>query len=74
MADNRKKEKNNGNGGAKVIPMICQSTGCKERPKRANFCNEHFIWYKEGLITTEGVRAKDFDKKYQHFLRRQKAA
>ena len=60
--------------GAKVVSLVCTSHECSEKPKRAGFCNEHFTWFKEGLITKTGERAKDFDKKYQHFLRRSSEA
>jgi hypothetical protein len=52
----------------------CVSEGCKANPERANFCNEHYTWFKEGLITMDGYRAKDFDKKYHDWLRRSKNA
>jgi hypothetical protein len=48
----------------------CVGEGCKSRPQRAGFCNEHYEWFKEGLITLEGYRARDFDKKYHAWLRR----
>ena len=60
--------------GGQVISMRCKSHECSEKPKRAGFCNEHFDWFKEGLITKTGERAKDFDKKYQPFLQRVKEA
>ena len=54
-----------------VIPLAsarCASEGCKAKPTRAGFCEEHFEWFKAGLITKEGHRALDFAKKYQHFM------
>ncbi|MEI7973953.1 MAG: hypothetical protein WCH11_06260 [Bdellovibrio sp.] len=51
-------------------PVQCISEDCKRKPSRAGFCDEHFTWFKEGLITADGGRAKDFDKKYHHWLRR----
>jgi len=61
-----------------VIPLKaekCASEECKKKPERAGFCNEHYVWFKEGLLTIDGYRAKDFDKKYHAWLRRtQKAA
>ncbi len=62
---------------AKVIPIgsnKCTFDECKAKPARAGFCDEHFTWFKEGLITKEGHRSPDFDKKYQAFARRKKAA
>jgi hypothetical protein len=52
----------------------CQADGCKSKPARAGFCEEHFDWFKAGLITKEGHRAMDFDKKYQHYLASKKKA
>jgi hypothetical protein len=52
----------------------CTAEGCKKKPDRAGFCGEHYMWFKEGLITLEGYRAKDFDKKYNAFLQRAKKA
>lgn len=51
--------------------MKCKAEGCKKKPERADFCSEHYLWFKEGLITAEGYHAKDFDKKYQIFLKHQ---
>lgn len=52
----------------------CTAEGCKSKHTRAGFCNEHFDWFKAGLITKEGKPAMDFDKKYQHFLQAKKKA
>ena len=61
---------------AKVInlnPLKCTAEECKTAPDKAGFCQEHFTWFKEGLITVQGSRAKDFDKKYHAWLRRKSA-
>ena len=50
----------------------CTAEGCKKNPERAGFCIEHYAWFKEGLITMEGYRAKDFDKKYHAYMNRSK--
>ena len=53
----------------------CVGEGCKAKPARAGFCDEHYTWFKEGLMTIDGYRAKDFDKKYHAWqLRKSKAA
>ncbi|HEX4925522.1 MAG TPA: hypothetical protein VFV50_15620 [Bdellovibrionales bacterium] len=45
----------------------CLAEGCSKNAERAEFCTEHFRWFKLGLITRTGARAKDFDKKFiQH--------
>ncbi|MCE3010387.1 MAG: hypothetical protein LW875_07230 [Proteobacteria bacterium] len=59
-----------------VIPLHsskCNAEGCKAKPSRASFCEEHYTWFKEGLITLQGDKAKDFDKKYHAFMRRKSA-
>ena len=52
----------------------CSEESCKGKGIRAGFCPEHFTWYKEGLLTTEGQRPRDFDKKFQAFTHRKKRA
>lgn len=51
----------------------CTAENCKAKPDRAGFCGEHYGWFKEGLLTLEGYKAKDFDKKYHAFMRRKAA-
>jgi hypothetical protein len=51
----------------------CVAEECKSKPARAGFCEEHYTWFKEGLITMDGYKAKDFDKKYHAWLRRKSA-
>ncbi len=55
------------------IASNCKCEGCKKKASRANFCDEHFVWFKEGLITKEGVRPRDFDKKHQDWMARKAA-
>ena len=45
----------------------CCAEDCKKKPEKANFCAEHFDWFKAGLITREGMKASDFDKKFYHY-------
>ena len=61
-------------GNVVHLPTRCPAEGCGKKPQRAGFCSDHFTWFKEGLISRSGEKAKDFDKKYQAYLRRQKAA
>lgn len=42
---------------------FCITEGCKKSAERAEFCTEHFSWFKIGLITKRGAKAKDFEKK-----------
>lgn len=55
----------------KVISMDdyrCKSEGCKAKSTKAQFCGEHFEWFKAGLITKDGARAQDFEKKYYQYI------
>jgi hypothetical protein len=61
-----KKEANN----VVSLPTNCTAEGCKKRPEVAGFCDEHFVWFKEGMITKEGKKPSDFDKKFVSFLKR----
>jgi hypothetical protein len=74
MSDDKKQgakpDKSKSQGGGDVLILKCACDGCTTRPTRAQFCDSHYLWFKEGLITKEGHKAKDYDKKYQHFMRR----
>ncbi len=68
MADKKNENKDN------VIQLSnekCIAEGCKDRSHRAGFCNTHYAWFKEGLLTAEGYHAKDFDKKHALYMNRQ---
>ena len=61
------------NPQGKVAPIKaegCVAEGCKIKPSRAGFCEEHYIWFKEGLVTKDGRRPVDFDKKFFNFQQR----
>ncbi len=63
----------NQNQPSNVIPLSsvqCKAEGCKKKHVKASFCDEHYEWFKMGLITLEGYKAKDYDKKYSEFLRK----
>ena len=53
------------------LPSRCPV--CNKKASRINFCDEHFLWFKEGLINRQGEKPKDFDKKYQLFMRKKAA-
>ena len=55
-----------------ALPGMCMAEECKQKSVKANFCMEHFDWFKEGLITKEGRRPSDFDKKLSDYNRRKK--
>lgn len=64
-------------GGDNVVgigSLTCCVDKCKGKNERMNFCSEHYMWFKEGLINKKGVRPSDFDKKYQAFMMKNKKA
>ena len=46
---------------------VCKCDSCKKEQARFSFCGEHYEWFKFGLITKEGRKVMDFDKKFGHF-------
>ncbi len=72
-----KKQKNEGGGPGPQQNVVsidrCKAPDCKSRAKRASFCEEHYKWFKFGLITKSGEKPKDFDKKYLDFQKHQAA-
>lgn len=74
MADQKKNSKQA--GGDNVIQMVakCKAEGCSKKSEKADFCIEHFEWFKEGLVTKEGKHPIDFDRKLYYFNRRKSAA
>ncbi len=61
-------------GGGNVIPLSkCKAEGCSKKSEKMDFCNEHYDWFKFGLITKEGKKPTDFDKKFQAY-KKHKAA
>ena len=55
------------------ISAHCCAEGCKKTQAKLTYCEEHFTWFKEGLINKKGERPNDFDKKYQQFMRKKAA-
>lgn len=45
----------------------CKCTGCTKNEMRFTFCEEHYEWFKFGLITKEGKKVGDFDRKSEHY-------
>jgi len=57
-----------------VVPLSrCACDGCNKKQELQNFCKEHFDWFKWGMLTKEGKKPVDFDKKYQAFMRNKAA-
>ncbi len=56
------------------IPSACKADGCKKKSDKMDFCNEHYDWFKFGLITRDGAKPIDFDKKMQSYMKHKKVA
>ncbi|HVK59901.1 MAG TPA: hypothetical protein VM432_00050 [Bdellovibrionales bacterium] len=50
-----------------AMPTRCACDGCSKKSELQNFCAEHYDWFKFGLITKEGKKPIDFDKKFMAF-------
>ena len=49
------------------VPGGCFSWGCKKEAKRFNFCDEHYEFFKFGLIKKSGEFVPDYEKKIEHY-------
>jgi hypothetical protein len=58
------------NDNVVAMNVNCCVEKCGKKASRMNFCPEHYMWFKEGLVNKKGVRPSDFDKKYQAFINR----
>ena len=77
MAKKESAKGGNPGGGDNVVAManaVCCVEKCGKKADKMNFCPEHYMWFKEGLISRTGLRPSDFDKKYQAYMMRQKKA
>ena len=64
MSENKKLEKQIPGNVVSLGSHACKAEGCKAKPSRAEFCEEHFDWFKASLINKNGQRVPDFDKKF----------
>ena len=55
-----------------AVTSTCCVEKCGKKGDRMNFCPEHYMWFKEGLVNKKGQRPSDFDKKYQDWMTRTK--
>ena len=62
--------------GATILQLGggCLADTCKKKSEKAGFCMEHFDWFKEGLITKEGRKPSDFEKKFFSYQQRRRPA
>lgn len=56
-----------------TAPERCPAESCGKKPQRMHFCEEHFNWFKAGLVNRMGERPSDFDKKYQSYKQKKSA-
>jgi hypothetical protein len=54
-------------GGHNPGPDGCHAHGCKAKAHLFNFCDEHYDWFKFGLIKKTGEHVSDFEKKFGHY-------
>jgi hypothetical protein len=47
---------------------LCKCSGCKKAEARFTFCEEHYEWFKFGLISKKGQKVSDFDRKWDHYI------
>jgi hypothetical protein len=64
-----KKEQTNTASAPTANSGYCIADGCKKSTELAEFCGSHFVWFKLGLITKKGAKAKDFEKKLSQLNR-----
>lgn len=66
-AQPKKKKHQEPNNVVQINFNKCLMEDCNSKPKKLNFCDEHYAWYKFGVINKEGKKPKDFDKKLLAF-------
>lgn len=79
MSTKLKHQQQNAAAGGNVVsmPSKCSAEGCSQKGEltvgEKGFCKEHYDWFKFGLLTKEGKRPVDFDKKFQAYKKRHAA-
>lgn len=63
-----------GGGDNVVVLDKCKAPDCKSKSAQMGFCKEHFDWFKFGLLTKEGKKPIDFDKKMIAYQKHKSAA
>lgn len=56
-----------------ALPSRCSAESCSKKSELMSFCKEHYDWFKFGLLTKEGKRPVDFDKKYLAYQKKHAA-
>jgi|JI61114BRNA_FD_contig_21_6251717_length_636_multi_6_in_0_out_0_1 hypothetical protein len=70
MSETKKLEKQIPNNVISISSGLCKGEGCKSKSTRADFCEQHFTWFKDGLINGQGQKVPDFDKKHHAWAAR----
>ena len=47
---------------------FCTAEGCKTNEWKFSFCGEHYEQFKFGLITKQGKKVSDYEKKIDHYM------
>lgn len=75
MATKLKHQQQENQGGGNVVSLSrCTAQGCGKKTDLLTFCNEHYDWFKFGLINKQGERPTDFDKKFMAYQKHKKHA
>ncbi len=45
-------------------PKICKAEGCKHKPQKFAFCQEHYELYMAGVLRGDGKKPLDYDQKF----------
>ncbi len=72
MAAKLKHQESESTGGSNVLTLSkCMCEGCGKKGELSTgdggFCKEHYSWFKFGLLTREGKKPIDFDKKWMAY-------
>lgn len=67
MADVKKPAAKEVDAASAAAMGMCIGKGCKSKPARFGFCNEHYDQFKFGLIKKTGEPVMDYDKKLEHY-------
>ena len=67
----KKQENKHVNNIVAFPPASVHCVACSKKKVKAQFCEEHFLWFKEGLIDKKGHKPKDFQQKHALYLKKQ---
>lgn len=77
MAAKLKHQDTESTGGNVLSLSKCVCDGCSKKGELSTgdggFCKEHYAWFKFGLLTREGKKPIDFDKKWNAYSKKHAA-